>query len=30
MRWWKVIEEALNTYLGEESPDFDMFKKEED
>jgi len=27
MRWWKIIEEALNTYLGEESPDFDMFKK---
>ena len=30
MRWWKVIEEALETYLGEESPDFDMFQKEED
>ena len=30
MSWWKVIEEALNTYLGEESPEFDMFKKKED
>ena len=28
MKWWKIIEEALYTYLGEESPDFDMFKKE--
>ena len=27
MKWWKIIEEALYTYLGEESPDFDMFKK---
>jgi len=27
MKWWKVIEEALYTYLGEESPDFDMFAK---
>ena len=30
VRWWKVIEESLNTYLGEESPDFDMFKKKKD
>ena len=30
MSWWKVIEEVLETYLGEESPDFDMFKKKED
>ena len=30
MKWWKVIEKALNTYLGEESPEFDMFKKKED
>ena len=27
MKWWKIIEEALYTYLGEESPDFDPFKK---
>ena len=30
MRWWKVIEEALDTYLGDESPEFDMFQKKED
>ena len=30
MRWWKSIEKALETYLGDESPDFDMFKKKED
>jgi len=30
MRWWKSIEEAIQTYLGNESPDFDMFKKKED
>ena len=30
MRWWKSIDKALETYLGDESPDFDMFKKKED